>query len=89
MGPPAIFGEYPWTASERRLMAHVLSVTTGQVCHPIPLLILMKPNNCLVHDSLPPFKLTTCRSITTPTDKILLRDTAGMLPGSRITSCSP
>jgi hypothetical protein len=33
-------------------MAHVLSVTTGQISHPITLFILMKPDNRLFHGSL-------------------------------------
>jgi hypothetical protein len=54
---PTLFGKDPWTAGERRLMAHVLSVTTGQVSHPIALLILMKPDNRLFHDSLTAFRV--------------------------------
>jgi len=49
--PPTIFGQDPPTTDERRLMAHVLSMTAGQVGHPITSLILMKPDNCLVHGS--------------------------------------
>jgi hypothetical protein len=59
MASPAHFGEYPWTAGERRLVTHVLPMATGQVGYPIALLILVKPDNRLFHDCFKSSRLTT------------------------------
>jgi hypothetical protein len=42
-------GEYPRPIGERRLMPYVLSMTTGQIGNPVALLILMIPNDRLLH----------------------------------------
>jgi len=45
----AFFRKNPWPVDERRLMAHMLSVATGQIGNPIPVLILMKADNHSLH----------------------------------------
>ena len=34
-------------------MAHVLGVPAGQIGHPVAMLVLMKSDNGLLHDTLP------------------------------------
>jgi hypothetical protein len=84
MSASTSFGEYPWAACERRLMAHMLPVTTGQVSHPIALFILMKPNNRLFHDDLIPLRLTAGQSPVTLAGESKPGDIATILPGLRI-----
>lgn len=39
----------PRAIGERRLMPHVLAMAAGQVCNPVPVLILVKRHNALNH----------------------------------------
>jgi hypothetical protein len=45
----SLVGDDPWPICPGRLMAHMLGVATGQVRDPIPHVVLMKPNNGLMH----------------------------------------
>ena len=43
------FGQHPGPAGHRRLVTHMLSVATGQIGHPMTLLVLVISNDRLVH----------------------------------------
>lgn len=47
----ALGGDNPRPIHERRLMAYMLAMATGQVGHPVPLFVEMKSNNGLIHDA--------------------------------------
>jgi hypothetical protein len=47
---PSGLRQHPGPAEKRRLMPHMLSMATGQICHPIALFILMITDNGLVHE---------------------------------------
>jgi len=49
MLPAAIFSEHPWTIAHRRLVADMLSMTAGQIGHPIALFVLVVSNDRLLH----------------------------------------
>lgn len=44
--------EHPGAGEKRRLMAHMLSMTAGQVSHPVAVLVHMKPDDRLIHTHL-------------------------------------
>jgi hypothetical protein len=46
---PSGLRQHPGPAKEWRLMPHMLSMTTGQISHPIALFILMITDNRLLH----------------------------------------
>ena len=45
----SLAGDDPWPIRPGRLMTHMLGVATGQVRDPIPHVVLMKPDNGLMH----------------------------------------
>lgn len=49
MSAAAFFGQHPGSIGERRLMADMLAMAAGQVGHPVPLLVLMKAGDRLLH----------------------------------------
>ena len=50
---PTVCSKHPGPTYERRLMADMLCMATGQISHPVAVLVLMKPDNRLLHS--PPF----------------------------------
>ncbi len=49
MPAPPYFGHHPRPTHERRLMTHVLSMSACEVGDPVPVFVLMKSNNRLMH----------------------------------------
>jgi len=49
MGLASFNGKNPWTLSKRGIMADMLPVAAGQISHPITHVILMEPDNRLIH----------------------------------------
>jgi hypothetical protein len=47
------FVDNPWTALPRRIVAHMLRVSTSQVRHPVLLIVLKKSDNLLFHPFQP------------------------------------
>ena len=47
----ALGGDGPRAIHERRLMPHMLPMTAGQIGYPVPLFVLMIPDDGLIHDT--------------------------------------
>jgi hypothetical protein len=46
---PPVLSENPRPAHKRRLMAHVLAMSAGQIGHPVAVFVLMKTDDGLMH----------------------------------------
>ncbi len=45
----SVIGQDPWAVEERRVMSNMLPMTTGQIGNPVAMLILVIPNDRLLH----------------------------------------
>jgi hypothetical protein len=45
----SVIGKSPWAVEERRVMSNMLPMTTGQIGNPVAMLILVIPNDRLLH----------------------------------------
>jgi len=61
---PAFFCQNPGSIRHWGLVAHVLTMATGQVGYPIAIFILMKTNNGLMHGTITPASFFTCERYT-------------------------
>ena len=63
MPSPAFRREHPRAREERRLMAHMLPMTAGQVGDPVAVLIQVVPDDRLVHGPTPGNASITSHSV--------------------------
>jgi hypothetical protein len=62
MTAPTGFGQDPGPRRHGRLMAHMLTMAAGEICHPMALFIHMISDDLLLHYPLP-FLLFNARDI--------------------------
>jgi hypothetical protein len=49
LGAPPFLRQDPGSIGKRGLMTDMLPMPAREICHPISVLVLMKPDNCLFH----------------------------------------